>query len=131
MKTSKYPFCYTVNNRRVPLGNIDERVVMSIPISRFKKTKGCIYSGNASNLTDEDIGKKFRMEMLDPVQPGIVTYLGNKDGVIPEGKFKNFLMRSKFKIDTDILGWRVFEKKGKNACIIVVMANKCNVTPVK
>ncbi|MEW6617640.1 MAG: hypothetical protein AB1333_04485 [Patescibacteria group bacterium] len=102
---------------------------MSIPLSRFKKTDGCIDSGNASKLTNDDIGKKFKMEMLDPVKPGIVTYLGNTFDVIPEGRFKKSL--TPFQVGFNGYDdWRVFKKTGKNACIILVQAHKCNVTPV-
>jgi len=121
-------FCYNVCNTLTSLGSSNVRVIMSIPISRFKKTDGCINSGNASKLTDDDIGERFEMEMLDPIQPGVVTYLGRTFNAIPKGKFKKSLTPSKIDFLND--DWRVFKKSGRNACIIVVMAYKCNVTPV-
>lgn len=130
MKKTKYPLCYGVCNNRTSLGGSDVRLMISIPLSRFKKTDGCIDRGNALDFTDNDIGKKFRMEMLDPVQSGIVTYLGNIFDAIPEGKFKKSLTPLQVDFDKHHLRWRVFKKNGKNACIIIIAAYKCHVTPV-
>lgn len=105
-------------------------VFMNIPIYHLKRTDGCVTIGNsnADMLTKRDVGKQFRGEMLDPFDMGVITYLGNGFGTIPDGVFKNALHPYEEIID-DM--WCVFQKKGKNACIIVVRDYKCKVTPVK
>ncbi|TSC51926.1 MAG: hypothetical protein LiPW41_693 [Parcubacteria group bacterium LiPW_41] len=120
-----YCFFYNTTNERVfhPPGLT--KAAISIPIQRFKRTYGCTI-GTGKLLKKSSKGKKFKVEILDPVVMGICTFIGFGPDAVPKSKFKDSLQK-KYLIENKDL---VFKKTGKNACIFVVDPEDCDVTPI-
>ena len=135
MKKKRYFYCYDVLRRRTDSIAMNTRVLTSIPLSRLRHTAiGRIDTdhSNGKQLTESDIGKLFEMEMIDPVNAGVVVYFGKGFHCIPEGYFKRALRCDE---NAGVIGrkneeWCVFKKTGKNQCIIVVNPLRCKVTPI-
>ncbi|TSC51930.1 MAG: hypothetical protein LiPW41_697 [Parcubacteria group bacterium LiPW_41] len=115
-----------LNNRRLSLqSRVFPSAVLTIPLSRFKRTPGC-----ASFVRMKlKIGKVYNVRILDPVEMGRCVLRGVGFDQIPESKFKNQLRNSPAQIEHSFL---VFEKiKGKNKCIFVVDPYHCKLTLIK
>lgn len=118
--------CYLYNSLNEPVSlSHNASVALSIPLKRFQRTSGCT-TGTGRQLKKSDIGKKFKVEILDPVQMGVCIFLGFGMNAIPKSKFKETL-QGNYNIESSDL---VFRKTGKDACIFVVDPRSCDATPV-
>ncbi|MFA5871031.1 MAG: hypothetical protein WC842_04080, partial [Candidatus Paceibacterota bacterium] len=116
------------------LGNGNNvRAILTIPISRFKRSVGCCSAENSELLNDENIDKKFSLKILDPVCIGTVVYRGDgtkfieKISAFPQPEKDNIY----YLISRESKDWAVFEKKiGKTLHFIVIKVVDVDVKPL-
>ncbi|MFA5870330.1 MAG: hypothetical protein WC842_00340 [Candidatus Paceibacterota bacterium] len=131
MPTKKFYSYNFMNN--VPANELKNSasVFMNVPLSNFKRSAGCAH-GSAENLQESDIGKKFDVEILDPVKIGICTLVGFGFDAIPDPKFREVCKEASKEGDNPFFGHLVpifiQENEGKQT-IIAVKAIFCDATP--
>jgi len=125
MRTKIFGYLSICNNERNFKFESGVAAALSIPLSRFKRTIGCT-SGTARELTKNDIGKKFQVEILDPVKMGVCIFLGFEIDALPRSPLKEKLRKSQ----DFYKGCLAFKKMGRNACIFLVRKQQCDVTPI-
>ncbi|MFA5871024.1 MAG: hypothetical protein WC842_04045 [Candidatus Paceibacterota bacterium] len=106
------------------------RAFLTISISKFKKTIGCCTGEGTRSLNQENIGKIFSLEILDPIKIGKAIYRG--DGMTLIQKIDEFPKPAQYLIFYYIRKaakeWAVFEKKIKEkSFFIVVLKEDVNV----
>ena len=65
--------------------------ILTVELEKFKHVEGCSYGTNSDLLVPRNIGKKFKLSILDPYEVGAVTYLGEGYGVIPDEDIQHVL----------------------------------------
>lgn len=120
-------FAYSAHNKREKIASSEEiDALLSVPLSRFKKTRGCT-TGTTHRFTAEDIGKKFNVKILDPVEMRICIFKGFGFDAIPESKFKEEIAKSNRIVFSRAL---VFETT-KERHLFLVLQTCCDATPKK
>jgi|GEM_PF-1415876 len=119
----KQLFCYNLVAKKAKIGDRNVRAFLTIPISKFKKRVGCCTGKGTRSLNQENIGKIFSLEILDPINIGKVIYRG--DGMTLIQKIKEFPKPEQYSIFYYVKkrakGWAVFEKKTKKRSFYIVV----------
>lgn len=119
----KQLFCYNLVAKKTKIGDRNVRAFLTIPISKFKKRVGCCTGKGAKSLNQENIGKIFSLEILDPINIGKVIYRG--DGMTLMQKIDEFPKPAQylvfFYVRKAAKEWAVFEKKTKKRSFFVVV----------
>ncbi|TSC51921.1 MAG: hypothetical protein LiPW41_688 [Parcubacteria group bacterium LiPW_41] len=65
--------------------------VLTTPLSQFSHIDGCSSYKNLELLIPQNVGKKFKLSILDPFEVGEVTYLGDGLDAIPDESIRSVL----------------------------------------
>lgn len=121
MKQKKLYF-YNCLTKRSSISEAE--LIIARPIKDFPRAEGCVIDIGIQLLTKNAIGKKFIIEGLDPVQFGIVTYLGRGKKAFP---FGDIYKKMRYFNALDFL---TFKKTGKNATIFSINRFFTKIMPV-
>ena len=89
--------------------------VLTISIELFDRTPGCSCGLGVELLTEENIGKKFDISILDPVIIGAVEFVGIGQKYIPDSIYKE--VTDSFKDFFDCANFATF-KQGDEYIIV-------------
>ena len=64
------------NTKWSPKGGFRSGAILTVPLSLFTRTSGCTEGAGRSYLNERNIGKRFKLSILDPVKIGEVEFLG-------------------------------------------------------
>ena len=117
----KKTYFYGMNAKRTKMWIA---LISTRSIKFFKRTRGCAEGIGINLLTKKNIGKQFIVEGLDPVQFGLVTFLGKGKKIIPFENVDELLLNG------FVERYATFKKTGKNAAVFSIDIWACNITPV-